>query len=101
MNKPFDLTIIIKTFERPHAVKRLFDSIRIFYSDLPIIIADDSRNPITSLGDAKIITLPYNVGLSKGRNSLIDIVQTKYFLLLCIYTHYTLLCPLCPHFHNV
>lgn len=82
MPNDLDLTVIIKTFERPTAVHRLYDSIRLYYPELPVIVADDSRQPISSLGDAKIIHLPFNVGLSKGRNAMISQVDTKYFLLL-------------------
>lgn len=76
-----DVTVIIKTFERPHCVKRLYYSIRKRYPDMTILIADDSKTPLTELGNAKIIPLPYNSGLSFGRNTLLSEVKTKYFLL--------------------
>lgn len=77
-----DITIIIKTFERPHCVTRLYYSIRKLYPDIAIIIADDSKSPLQKLGDARILSLPYNSGLSFGRNALLNQVNTKYFLLL-------------------
>lgn len=75
-----NVSIIIKTFERPHCVNLLYHSIRRFYPDIPIIIADDSREPIGSLGDAKIIQLPFNSGVSFGRNAALKEVATKYFV---------------------
>lgn len=84
MKKPIeqDISIIIKTFERDHCVNRLYYSIRKLYPNITILIADDSKNPQKHLGDAKIIALPYNVGLSHGRNILLGEVLTKYFVML-------------------
>jgi len=76
-----NVSIVIKTFERPHCVERLYHSIRHFYPQIPVIIADDSKTPLMVLGGAKILRLPYNSGLSFGRNRLLDAVNTKYFLL--------------------
>jgi glycosyltransferase involved in cell wall biosynthesis len=77
------VTAIIKTFERPQFLNRLLDSVRQYYPDLPILIADDSSVP-TSVKHTGVQTyrLPYDSGLSAGRNFLVDKVQTKYFLLL-------------------
>lgn len=74
------LTAIIKTFERPDSVKLLVKSIRQFYPTLPIIIADDSRQPV-ELRSAEVHPLPFDVGLSAGRNYLLRQVKTPYFLL--------------------
>ena len=75
------LTIVIKTFERPHCIHRLIESIFHYYPKMMIIVADDSRNP----GDVDSVDyhkLPFNSGISYGRNFLINKVKTKYFLLL-------------------
>ncbi|MEM7196334.1 MAG: glycosyltransferase [Pseudomonadota bacterium] len=78
-----ELTIIIKTFERPYAVKRLLRSIRRRYPDVPILIVDDSRQPLSIEAEGvEVIELPYDSGISVGRNHALDIVSTKYFLLL-------------------
>jgi len=83
-----DITILIKTFEREDALRRLLDSIRKKGLDCPILIADDSREPykdaiLDTYGDlvTEYVVLPFNSGVSKGRNVLLDRVQTKYFLL--------------------
>ena len=75
-----NVSVIIKTFERPHCVKLLYRSIRRFYPNIPVLIADDSKSPLDGLGDARIIQLPYNSGVSHGRNAALNEVSTKYFV---------------------
>jgi glycosyltransferase involved in cell wall biosynthesis len=76
-----DVTIIIKTFERPRALDSLIKSIYKFYSNINILVADDSRNPVIR-EDVDYYTMPFNSGLSAGRNLLLDQINTPYFLLL-------------------
>jgi glycosyltransferase involved in cell wall biosynthesis len=84
-----DISIVIKTFERQKALERLLDSVlQQGYGECPILIADDSRTPYkeaicAKYGDAidTYITLPFDSGLSKGRNELLKRVETKYFVL--------------------
>ena len=75
------LSIVIKTFERPYCTNRIIDSIFQYYPKMKVIVGDDSRNP----GENDAVDyhkLPFNSGISYGRNFLIDQVKTKYFLLL-------------------
>lgn len=86
----YDTTIIIKTFERPRNLERLLHSIFAYYPDIDIIVADDSKN---ARGNKEVtcskwrnrrltyMDLPYDIGLSAGRNAALDIVATEYFLL--------------------
>lgn len=86
MNIP--LSIIIKTFERPLALLNLLRSIKQLQLTYPIFIADDSR-----VSSEKIIkqafpdltitylNLPFDTGLSEGRNILVNTVKTSHFLL--------------------
>jgi hypothetical protein len=83
-----DVTILIKTFERPAALTRLLDSIEARYPECPVLIADDSRAPTRDevLGRygsqvQAYLTLPFDSGLSAGRNALLDRVDTEYFVL--------------------
>ena len=76
-----DFTVIIKTFERPKILKRLIRSIRRFYPDIKIIVADDSHNPVLIHG-VKTLPLPYDSGVSAGRNAALSSVETEYTLLL-------------------
>lgn len=83
-----ELTIIIKTFERKNALSRLLKSIEKRYSTIPIIIVDDSKKAYSKyiLNKYKDLNIKYivedfDIGLSKGRNILINNVETDYFLL--------------------
>jgi len=62
-----NITFIIHTYKRPGCLKRLLDSIKEFYPDVPVLVYDDSE---------------FDRGLSWGRNYLVSQVKTKYFLLL-------------------
>jgi glycosyltransferase involved in cell wall biosynthesis len=76
-----DLTIIIKTFERHKAVQRLVYSIKRRYPEAIILVVNDSKEPEDIDGVDNLI-LPYDVGISAGRNAALDSIRTKYFLLL-------------------
>ena len=81
-----DVTIAIKTFERPESLKDLLVSIRKFYPQTPIIVADDSKIPYTpqmarDFSNIECISLPFDVGISVGRNAMLKRIKTKYFVL--------------------
>lgn len=76
-----ELTVLIKTFERPRVLERLVASIRRFYPRLAILIVDDSRNPVAPEG-VDTLALPYDSGLSAGRKAGLERIATRYFLLL-------------------
>ena len=84
-----DVSLIIKTFERQNALERLLASIRDQgYADCPVLVADDSKTPykdaiLRAYGDVvdEYVVLPFNSGLSKGRNELLQRVETEYFVL--------------------
>lgn len=75
------LTAVIKTFERPAILQRLVGSIRRRYPHLPIIVVDDSRTPV-KIDGVRTIVMPYNSGISAGRNVALKEVQTKYVMIL-------------------
>ena len=80
-----DITIIIKTFKRYSVLIECFISIRKLYPKIKIIILNDDEKPITNKDFdeyTKIINTEFDIGLSEGRNRLIEQVETKYFLLL-------------------
>jgi len=82
MNPVLDsTTFIVKTFMRPDCLDRLIQSIHRFYPGARILVADDSHEPVQR-SDAKVYSLPYDSGLSYGRNYLMDRVETKYFVLM-------------------
>ena len=79
-------TIIIKTFIRPKCILRLLFSLRNKYSYIRIIVADDSLNKFLKEGENSLniycIYLPFNSGVSIGRNECVNMVKTKYIILL-------------------
>jgi glycosyltransferase involved in cell wall biosynthesis len=75
------VTAVIKTFQRPRQVRRLVASIRRVQPDLPIIVVDDNREP-TSIPGTELLAMPFNSGISAGRNAALRRVETPYVLLL-------------------
>jgi GT2 family glycosyltransferase len=74
-------TALIRSFERPQCVARLVESIRQFYPDLRVIVGDDSFNP-QPRSDVEWLSLGVDVGVSRGRNALLEAVQTPFFLMM-------------------
>lgn len=83
------LTIGISSFERPESLLRLVGSIRRFYPDVPIIVADDST-PAVNAAIAQLLSpimglsltgAGYDVGLSVKRNLLVQYCDTELFCL--------------------
>jgi Glycosyl transferase family 2 len=76
-----ELTAVVKTFERPHVLRRLVASIKRLYPGLKIVVVDDSRSPVPLEG-VETIEMPYDSGISAGRNEGLRHVTTRYVLLL-------------------
>lgn len=88
MNLQNKITIIVKTFERKSCLVRLLQSIAKLYPHIKILIADDSKKPykeyiLRKFGHLHIDyhELPFDIGISAGRNYLLRKVDTPYFLL--------------------
>ena len=76
-----DVTVVIKTFERPAKLQRLVNSIKRFYPDLVLVVVDDSGQPTRLTGVATVV-LPYDSGVSAGRNAGLARVETNYVFIL-------------------
>lgn len=81
---PDNTTAIIKTFERPACVKRLVKSIRKYYPTMKIIVLNDGKEDVKLKKDPNIqyIKTEFDIGLSDGRNRMVEMVTTLYTLLL-------------------
>ncbi len=83
-----EITILIKTLEREAHLIQLLNSIQHFEFKGPIIVADDSKVPYNQsilakfpMLDIQYINLPYDTGTAEGRNIMLNVVETPYFLL--------------------
>jgi len=79
-----NITIGIKTFQRQESLQILVNSIRRFSKDIKILISNDGK-PVTiedDSGNTVIYNLPWDVGVSIGRNYIVNKTETEYFWLL-------------------
>lgn len=79
------VTLLIKTFNRPESLKRLYDSIRKFYKHLNIIVVDDGEfciDPKVFDNNVNYVKTQFDIGASAGRNLGIKNINTKYFITL-------------------
>ncbi|XP_019213818.1 beta-1,4 N-acetylgalactosaminyltransferase 2 isoform X3 [Oreochromis niloticus] len=75
------VTITTKTFQRYKHLRVLLDSIRQFYSNIKIIVADDSLETEHITGEnIQHYIMPPAQGWFAGRNLAVSQVTTKYFL---------------------
>lgn len=74
-----DVTVVIKTFERPLRCQALIDSICAQHPAIRIVVVDDSERPV-SFESAETIALPFDSGVSAGRNAGLAAVETPFFL---------------------
>ncbi|XP_062422250.1 beta-1,4 N-acetylgalactosaminyltransferase 2-like isoform X2 [Pungitius pungitius] len=75
------VTITTKTFLRYTELKKLLSSIRSFYSNIKVIIADDSFEPENVTGEnIQQYIMPPAQGWFAGRNLAVSQVTTKYLL---------------------
>lgn len=92
-----ELTLVIKTFERRPLLLRLLRSIRKRYPRIAIIVVDDSRR-IEPLEGVDYVVLPFDSGVSAGRNAGLARVRTRFVMILdddfVFYRHTDLLASL-------
>jgi glycosyltransferase involved in cell wall biosynthesis len=83
-----DVSILIKTLERPQQLINQLHSIQKYKFKGPILIADDSKVPygdkiISLFPDLNItyIDLPFDTGTAEGRNIMLEKTNTPFFVL--------------------
>jgi len=88
LNTLTDVSILIKTLERPQQLINQLYSIRKYKFNGPIIIADDSQHSgkkevLKLFQDLNItyINLPFDTGTAEGRNVMLQRTKTPYFVL--------------------
>jgi glycosyltransferase involved in cell wall biosynthesis len=83
MNGDRELTIVVKTFQRPESLLRLVSSIRPHYPEVALYVVDDSEQPLDPVPDGitRYWHEPFNsLGVSAGRNFGLRRVETEYVL---------------------
>ena len=79
-----DVTVVVKTFQRPDALRRLLASIRRFYPGIAVVVIDDSEQPLDPVpeGITRYRHFPFDsLGVSAGRNAGVREVETEYVLI--------------------
>ena len=82
-----DTTALIKTFIRDECLFHCVRSLKRHYPAVHVAVADDGNcsdakeERLRALGVEKYIRMPWNQGLSAGRNALLDACDTPYALL--------------------
>ncbi|KAJ3413466.1 hypothetical protein HDV05_008035 [Chytridiales sp. JEL 0842] len=80
------VTIMVKTMDRMNKVFSLVESAQKFYPNISIIVTDDGKSALNHKEGPKrgfyYLPLPFDVGLSAGRNRMVKMVGTKYVLTL-------------------
>lgn len=76
-----NVTFAVKTFLRPKTMNRCLSGIRQTTFAGRVVVADDSEKHWSTTDPAvQVVKLPFNVGISRGRNAALDQVKTKYVL---------------------
>ncbi|MGE4529142.1 MAG: glycosyltransferase [Rhodospirillaceae bacterium] len=83
-----DVTVLIKTFERPMCIAWGVTSLKKYYPSLTVLVCDDSRDPLFGdrsepLPGVHWLCKPFEDGhmVGAGRNFLVDRVKTDFFFL--------------------
>ncbi len=80
------LALAFATIERPQVAQRLVRSVRKYFGDMAIYVADQSRQVTAIAGfyeqhDVRLLRMPYDVGVTTSRNRLAHEIQEDYFVL--------------------
>lgn len=83
-----EISVLIKTFERPRSLKALLRSLQHHCPQCPVLVADDGRDNLEQQLRLEFprlrlsyFHLPFDTGLSAGRNYLVQRTTTPYFVL--------------------
>jgi hypothetical protein len=80
------LALAFATIERPQVAQRLVRSVRKYFADLPIYVADQSRQVAAMAGfyqqhAVTLLRMPYDAGVTASRNRLAQEIREDYFVL--------------------
>ena len=80
------LALCFATIERPQVAQRLIRSVRKYFPDLPIYVADQSRQLDAAAGfyerhGVTLVRMPFDAGVAASRNRLAQTIGEDYFVL--------------------
>lgn len=75
------LTLCVTAFERPRALASLLASIRDRYPTIRVLVGDNSEVPVNP-STGEVVRLPFDCGVARVRNELLDRVDTPYVMFL-------------------
>ena len=86
MKSAASLALAFATLERPQVTQRLILSVRRYFPDLPIYVADQSRHldamaKFYQANRVTVIAMPYDAGVTASRNRLALQIKEEYFVL--------------------
>lgn len=81
-----DLALVVATLLRPHAIQRLINSVRTYFPDMPIYVADQSH-PSPAMRDfyssrnCSVVWMDHDSGVCASRNAAVELVKEPFFIL--------------------
>jgi hypothetical protein len=80
------LALAFTTIDRPQVAQRLIRSVRKYFGDLPIYVADQSRHidamsTFYAVNNVDLTRMPYDIGVTASRNLLASKIKEDYFVL--------------------
>jgi GT2 family glycosyltransferase len=86
VNPPRNLALGFATIERPQVAQRLIRSARDYLGNIPIYVADQSRDleamaTFYRANDVHLIRMPFDAGVTKSRNEIAKAIEQDYFVL--------------------
>lgn len=76
------VTFGITAFDRPEHLQRLVASIRKWYPHAEIIVGDNGTLRASLPADVRVLELPFDCGLSRARNAIVEHCNRPFFMLL-------------------
>jgi glycosyltransferase involved in cell wall biosynthesis len=75
-------TLCVKTFLRPNIAERALETAINMYPDMLVHVCDDGDTRRLNTEVDQYITLPFDSGVSAGKNALLDSVETEFVMFM-------------------
>src|SRR5689334_17568065 len=81
-----NLALAVVTVERPSAILRLIQSVRVRFPGMPVYVADQSRcighmRALYDEHDVHLIPMAFDAGIAASRNRLAEAISEDFFVL--------------------